>query len=71
MSRSFKRNPYIGSEARTSKQYKVAAHRALRRMARVCLLHERELPHDKQYGDPWTSPNDYKPFWNDPRGYRK
>jgi len=71
MSRSRKKHPFTGWRNGSDKWYKVLAHRAYRRAVRMALVTERELPHWRRYGDPWTGPKDGKTRWEDEECYRK
>jgi len=72
MSRSRKKHPFGGCVlAQSEKEYKAKSHRAYRRAVRMALVTERELPHWRRYGDPWTGPKDGKTRWEDEECYRK
>lgn len=76
MSRSLKKNPFCswtccGDRAGNQKKYKQAEHRRQRRAVRLAIFLGRDLPHDRQFGNTWTSPKDGKQRWLDVRCLRK
>lgn len=64
MSRSIKKHPG-GSNCSSygQKQYRSSENRAKRREVRIRLLLEQALPHEKEYGNEWSSPRDGKQYW--------
>lgn len=66
MSRSFKKHPgggfcciAIGAQ----KAYRSQENRAKRREVKIRLLLDQDMPHDKEYGNEWSSPRDGKQYW--------
>lgn len=66
MSRSHKKNPGGGWGCNTEgqqKKYRSQENRAKRRKVKVVLLLNEEMPHEKEYGNEWSSPRDGKQYW--------
>lgn len=77
MSRSRKKNMYCsitccGDRPGVEKAYKRYAHKQLRRAVRMALTSGDfdNMPHDKQFGNPWCGPKDGK-WRQDPKYCRK
>jgi len=68
MSRSKRKMPIAGiTTAETEKSYKAAAHRAERRVVRAKVKSGADdIPHTKEFGDPWSGPKDGKYWFRDP-----
>jgi hypothetical protein len=69
MSRSYRKTPVVSHTSSSSdKEFKRHEHRARRVKERIiiALLGEDtdscDMPHDKEYGDPWCSPKDGKQY---------
>ncbi len=66
MSRTRRKVPVTGATfASSDKPFKSKAHRSERRSVRIHLLEGsevEELPHPKQFGNPWDGPKDGKIF---------
>lgn len=76
MSRSRKKNPgggwaHHGQSAQ--KEYRSQENRAKRRRVKLYLIAGKEMPHEKEYGNEWSSPRDGKQYWinHDARWMRK
>ncbi len=64
MSRSVKKHPGGGCcNSKTQKHYQSTEHRAKRREVKIRLLLEQQMPHEKEYGNEWSSPRDGKQYW--------
>jgi len=61
MSRSHRRTPIIGvTKAPSDKVFKIKEHRRARRALKKIDLTEDDVPHEKQFGDPWRADKDGK-----------
>lgn len=61
MSRSFRKSPFCGhTTAESDKWHKIFAHRKERRAVRSALDSGMDIPHPKQYGNPYASMKDGK-----------
>ena len=66
MSRSRRKTPVVGiTTAKSEKDYKSAAHRQERTMAKRCLRRAEEVPGGKSFGDPWNGDKDGKQWLGD------
>lgn len=67
MSRSYKHTP-ISSYASSGGQklYRSLENRAKRRRVKLNLIGGREMPHEKEYGNEWSSPRDGKKWFGRP-----
>lgn len=69
MSNSYRKTPILGitclsSRASIQKKYRSQENRAKRRKVKVCisLLKYDSIPHEKEYGNEWSSPRDGKQY---------
>ena len=75
MSQSRKRTPVCGNTtSRSEKLYKAFEHRAERRIVKMMLLAgimDEDLPHPKEFGNPWGGPKDGKHWFGSKGGRRR
>lgn len=78
MSRSKRKVPKIsitciGTTPGVQHSYKKQESRAKRKKIKMLMKVGKydTLPHDKEYGNPWSSPADGKQYFDDPKGFRK
>ena len=60
MSRSRRKNPFIGIAADSDKQYKQSEHRRERAKVKRALALDADIPDTKEFGDVWLSDKDGK-----------
>lgn len=72
MSRSKRKTPIIGmtclsSKSIIQKSFRSKENRAKRKKVKQCLSNEQydSLPHEKEYGNEWSSPRDGKQYLDD------
>lgn len=64
MSRSYRKIPIFGiTSSKNQKDFRSQENRAKRREVKIRLQLEQELPHEKEYGNEWSSPRDGKCYW--------
>jgi len=70
MSRSYLHSPWhsvtcSGHRAGNQKRFRSQENRAKRRTVKLRLIAEKEMPHEKEYGNEWASPRDGKTYFGD------
>lgn len=72
MARSRKKTPISGATtARSDKPFKTREHRRERHTVKTALSVGSQVPHSKEFGDPWKSEKDGKIYWADDASMRK
>lgn len=57
--------------AESDKPFKQREHRRERTAVRDALASDKDPPHPKEFGNPWSSDKDGKQYWDDPKALRK
>jgi len=65
MSRSRRKVPIRGIAGDSDKQDKILSSRALRRAVKNALHQDKEIPHEREYRDPWNWSKDGKVYCSD------
>jgi len=64
MSRSKQKTPIFGiTTSKVQKTFRSKENRAKRRKVKIQLALNEEMPHEKEYGNEWSSPRDGKLYW--------
>jgi len=66
MSRSHKKSPFISHctlGPGAQKAYRSQENRSKRRQVKIRLVLDKDMPHEKEYGNEWSSPRDGRSYW--------